>query len=127
MYLKKKQTLIQKFSPKEILKISYKDLTQTEINQILKDSGGPEVLDVSPATPMIDSVGGRNKITRTQAFLRSAAIPGWGQIYQNRKIPSTAYFYFLGVLGLLHTKAKRHKQKKGLQLQNAKLSICTLF
>ncbi len=101
------------FSKKEILKISYKDLTQTEINQILKDSGGPEVLDVSPATPMIDSVGGRNKITRTQAFLRSAAIPGWGQIYQNRKIPSTAYFlFFLGGIGFVAHQSKEVQAEK---------------
>ena len=41
------------FSKKEILKVSYKDLTQNEINQLLKESGSAQVVDVSPGAPVL--------------------------------------------------------------------------
>ena len=77
------------FSKKEILKISYKDLTQAEINQLLKESGSGDVLDVSPGAPVLDPVGGRRNITLGKAVLRSLVLPGWGQMYQNRQIAGT--------------------------------------
>lgn len=98
------------FSKKEILKISYKDLTQAEINQLLKESGGGDVLDVSPGAPVLDPVGGRRNITLGKAVLRSLVLPGWGQMYQNRQIAGTAYFlFFLGGIGFSAYQYKEFK------------------
>ncbi|MBP7279983.1 MAG: hypothetical protein KBA66_00300 [Leptospiraceae bacterium] len=100
------------FSKKEILKVSYKDLTQAEINQILKESGGPELVNVSPGSPVADPIGGRKSITRGKAFLRSTALPGWGQMYQNRQIAGTAYFlFFLGGIGFAAHQYKEFKSE----------------
>ncbi len=100
------------FSKKEIVKVSYKDLTQAEINQILKETGGAEVVDVSPGAPVLDPVGGRRSITLGKAVLRSLALPGWGQMYQNRQIAGTAYFLlFLGGIGFSAYQYKEFKSE----------------
>jgi hypothetical protein len=100
------------FSKKEIVKVSYKDLTQAEINQILKETGGAEAVDVSPGAPVLDPVGGRRSITLGKAVLRSFVLPGWGQMYQNRQIASTAYFlFFLGGIGFSAYQYKEFKSE----------------
>lgn len=100
------------FSKKEILKVSYKDLTQNEINQILKESGSAQVVDVSPGAPVLDPVGGRRSITLGKALLRSVALPGWGQMYQNRQVAATAYFlFFIGGIGFSAYQYKEFKSE----------------
>jgi len=116
------------FSKKEVLKVSYKDLTQQEINQILKENGGAEMVDVSPGTPVLDPVGGRRSITLGKAFLRSLVLPGWGQMYQNRQIAATAYFIlFLGGLGITGYQYKEYKSESDDYNYKAKNYMFALY
>lgn len=116
------------FSKKEVLKVSYKDLTQQEINQILKENGGVEMVDVSPAAPVLDPVGGRRSITLGKAVLRSLVLPGWGQIYQNRQIAATAYFLlFLGGIGVTGYQYKEYMSENNDYNYKAKNYLFALY
>ncbi|MBK6606289.1 MAG: hypothetical protein IPG24_12615 [Leptospiraceae bacterium] len=82
----------ESFLQKEILKISYKDLTQAEINQLLKNL----VVEMFWMFLLVHCFRSRrwtSNITLGKAVLRSLVLPGWGNV-SNRQIAGTAYFYF---------------------------------
>lgn len=96
------------YSKKEILKISQNDLTKDEIKKAIQESGEADILkDVTPSVPVTPKVGSgtyeskekgfmasKVRPTRFAAFWRSALIPGWGQLHQNRTIIGASFFFF---------------------------------
>ncbi len=96
------------YSKKEILKISQNDLNKDEIKKAIQESGESDLLkDVTPSVPVTPKIGSgtyeskekgflasKVRPTRFAAFWRSALIPGWGQLHQNRAIPGASFFFF---------------------------------
>lgn len=96
------------YSKKEILKISQNDLSKDEIKKAIQESGETELLkDVTPSVPVTPKIGdgtyeskekgflaSKVRPSRLAAFWRSALIPGWGQLHQNRTIIGASFFFF---------------------------------
>lgn len=91
------------YSKKEIMKISVNDLSKDEIKKTIIDNGGADLLkDVTPSVPVTPKEGvysskgflaSKVPPRRWGAFWRSALVPGWGQLHQNRPVIGTTFFF----------------------------------